>query len=67
MTETCSLDVADQGEHIFEEVAAMLGIHKQAVEQMLSRGLISRLQIALQDHEDHCEDPEISPGLRILR
>ena len=38
-SETCSLDVADRGEHTLEEVGVILGMSRQAVQQFERRAL----------------------------
>ena len=38
-SESCSLDVADRGEHTLEEVGAILGLSRQAVQQLERRAL----------------------------
>lgn len=39
VTDSCALDVADRGEHSFEEVGKLLGISRQGVQQIEVRAL----------------------------
>ncbi|HET6613632.1 MAG TPA: sigma factor-like helix-turn-helix DNA-binding protein [Kofleriaceae bacterium] len=40
MSETCSLDVADQGEHSMSEVGELIGVAKERIRQNEDRALL---------------------------
>ncbi len=63
MGPSCSLDVADQGEHTSGQVAKILGISRRRVEQILKRFLgtdgaldLARLRSALIDNMEETDD-----------
>ena len=41
LAETCALDVADKGTHTLDEVAALLGVSRQRVQQISERAFVT--------------------------
>lgn len=52
MKESCSLDIADQGEHSLEEIAAVFGITRERVRQIQDKALEDPGLAHLADHDE---------------
>jgi hypothetical protein len=60
MPDTCSLDVADRGSHILQEVADIYGVTRQAVSLIEVAALTKKMKPGMRRWEEHV--PTSGPG-----